>query len=159
MYRSPSAHKPGSRRMIWTLIGFVSLLCLGVAITVFYLGSLTKTDMSFDGKKASKITAKTFYKTIGNAPARPLKRAKATNPLTDKYTLEFKVANSRGEAERIIDLLREMGVKAHYTPLSRGGHVVYRIRQGIYSSRKIAQREAIALRAKKDLAARVIKLR
>lgn len=74
------------------------------------------------------------------------------------YTLEVDLADERQEAERLIDTLKERGIDAYYTPLSRAGRIVYRVRHGIYPSREEAHAAQVALKNERRLATRVVKL-
>jgi len=76
----------------------------------------------------------------------------------DSFTLEIKVASSREEAEHIIDDLHAQGVEAYYTPLTRSGRLVYRIRQGLFANQKDADLAAIAVQKRYALTAKVVKL-
>jgi hypothetical protein len=74
------------------------------------------------------------------------------------YTLELLVTTDRAEAEALIDQLKAKGVEAYYTPLSRAGRVVYRVRRGMFTNRKDADRAAGQLKLAAAHDAKVIKL-
>ena len=106
-----------------------------------------------------------FYEHVGHAPSWDDGRedehedgAPATPATTGVYTLEFKVCTSRTDAERVIEDLRHRGVEAYYTPLSRGGQVLFRVRRGFYATDRDAAREALALREAKGPVAKVVRL-
>jgi septal ring-binding cell division protein DamX len=107
-----------------------------------------------------------FYQTIGQAPDSNEPSLPDDADTSDQaapgakvsYTLELKVTSKRAEAEALIDELHDRGIEAYYTPLTRGGKVVYRVRRGIYSNQKEASQAAVELAAAGKLPAKVVKL-
>ena len=115
-----------------------------------------------------------FYKSIGQTEA--LERSSkdpASRPDTisnnasgigpdngpgEGFTVEIKIAESRQEAEQVIELLRERSVEAYYTPLNQSGRIVYRVRLGVFSKRLVAEQVAAKLRLEQKVAARVTTL-
>jgi septal ring-binding cell division protein DamX len=102
-----------------------------------------------------EAAAPVFYESIGHAPA-GFGQAESGGKLS--FTLEVDLTDKREEAERLIDTLKERGVDAYYTPLSRAGKVVYRVRHGIYPSREEAQKAQLALKDQRKVATKVVKL-
>jgi hypothetical protein len=98
-----------------------------------------------------------FYDAIGRASTASLPTPDTTVAAAN-YTLEVRVAKSREEAETLIDALQEKGIEAYYTPLSRAGKVVYRVRRGIFASEREAQRAALALKQTHKVPSRIVKL-
>ena len=74
------------------------------------------------------------------------------------FTLEFDVFRDRENAEKLIDDLRQKGIDAYFTPLSRAGHVVFRVRRGIYPSRKEAEKASVAMNGLGGPPAKIVKL-
>lgn len=99
--------------------------------------------------------APVFYESIGHAPA-GFGQIESGGKLS--FTLEVDLTDKREEAERLIDTLKERGVDAYYTPLSRAGKVVYRVRHGIYPSREEAQTAQLTLKDQHKVATKVVKL-
>lgn len=108
-----------------------------------------------------------FYNSVGHAPAAdgegdaampPLEPGMAGHLSDGSYTLELKISANRGEAEQMVDEYRDLGVEAYYTPLARAGKVLYRIRRGIYPSRRAAERAAVDLRQRQAVEAKVVQL-
>lgn len=103
-----------------------------------------------------------FYDVVGQAPADFAGDAETDVPKGPhpkvSYTLEVKLATSKEEAEQLIDLLKEQGVDAYYTPLTRSGKVVYRVRRGIFTKVKDATQAMVALKAEHNLNTRIVKL-
>lgn len=103
-----------------------------------------------------------FYPAIGGADgeeeaelAAPEKKSAGGRTT---YTIELLVTKDRVEAETLIDELKEQGLEAYYTPLSRAGHVVYRVRRGIFTTLKEADQAAAQLKLAAAPGAKVIKL-
>lgn len=156
---APGLKGSSASRMIITFIGFVACLCLLAFLVVKHL-TKPKQPSEFTSDMRDNAGESTFfYQTIGRAPA-SFHMDEGEKPASPKvsYTLEIKVAKSQEEAEKIIDMLHNMGIEAYYTPLTRAGKVVFRVRRGIFSNRKLAQKAALALKQGKQIAAKVTKL-
>ena len=117
--------------------------------TVFFIykspvASFRKPSIVKEAPKVSPL----FYETIGSAsyevnfPAEKL-------PLPEQYTVELGVATSQNQALQLMNELSGKGVKAYYTPYHDQGRVVYRIRKGVFASRKQAEKELEKLAEKK----------
>lgn len=102
-----------------------------------------------------------FYGSIGSSDGDTEVDAPApakNSPGKSSFTLELKVTNNRAEAESLIDSLSSKGVDAYYTPLSRAGRVVYRVRRGMFTNKKDADKAAAQFKVATALDAKVIKL-
>ncbi len=104
-----------------------------------------------------------FYQSIGHAgtPTDDTQSAPTTTAeIKEKtlFTLEFKVSERREDAESMVATLHDQGIDAYYTPLSNGGRVVYRVRQGMFHDSNAAKSAAIALRQQRNVTATVVKL-
>lgn len=158
-------------RMIVALSVFLALAVVAVLMLTDAPGSikqkinksksLTELSPAADGA-AEESREAFFYDVVGRAPEGAFgdegaEEAKGPHPKVS-YTLELKVATSKEEAEQLIDLLKAQGVDAYYTPLTRSGKVVYRVRRGIYTRAKDANRAMIALKDEHNLTTRVVKL-
>lgn len=141
-------------RMIVTFSVFIAAITLGITILILS-GETTVDELK---NTVTNQPATVFYKTIGQAPDLSTLSQGTKAVLQNTYTLEIKVANSRGEAEKIIDQLQRQGIKAYFTPLNRGGQIVYRVRYGIYKTQSAADKASIGLRASKQISNRVSKL-
>jgi hypothetical protein len=97
-----------------------------------------------------------FYLAIGTTTPVAYEAPKAGQKLS--YTLEIKVTRDRNEAETLIDVLAKDGVEAYFTPLSRQGQVVYRVRRGVFPTQRAAAAAQLALKEEHKLATRVVKL-
>lgn len=106
-----------------------------------------------------KTEARFFYKSIGTGiGTQPEHEPLDTTLPRSSYTLELKVTTDRSEAEALIDALNGRGIDAYFTPLSRQGRIVYRVRRGIFPSRKEATKAALALKTKERLVSKIVKL-
>lgn len=162
-------------RMIAALSVFLGLVVVAVLLLTDAPGSFKeKTSKSKSLTKSTPQVAVAppeepaseddvfFYDVVGQTPEafgeeEPKAKAKA-NSSKVSYTLEIKVASSKDEAEQLIDLLKEQGVDAYYTPLTRAGKVVYRVRRGIFSRQKDAAQASLALKNDHNLTTKVVKL-
>ena len=104
-----------------------------------------------------------FYQSIGHAgmPTDDTQPATTnTAEIKEKtlYTLEFKISERREVAESMVATLHDQGIDAYYTPLSNGGRVVYRVRQGMFNDSNAAKSAAIALRQQRNVTATIVKL-
>ena len=106
--------------------------------------SLIKTDLekiTNNEIKEEKVKA-LFYNSISSksfekSPATPNKKAKL-------YTLELGLSSDIAVAQRKIDEYNKRNIPAFFTPLRQGSKTYYRIRLGLFSSKK----EALATQKK-----------
>lgn len=144
-------------RMIVALCVFLG--AVGAAAWYLAGGSHEADKVNENKEKVAAAEAEApgfFYKAIGQAPEAPV-----TAPAGDgktSYTLELAVESSREAAEARVEGLRAKGVEAYYTPLSREGKVVFRVRRGIFPTHKEASRAAVALKKQHELSADIVKL-
>jgi hypothetical protein len=136
---------------------FVAVVAGGVLALGHLPGKLSRNSKIQDAASQPEGGPAFFYQAIGQGAgeASPDTAAPAGR---SRYTLELKVAKSREEAEELIDSLHNAGIDAYYTPLSRAGHIVYRVRRGIYSSPAEANKAAGLLAAGTKVKAKVVKL-
>ncbi len=154
-------------RLIVAMMVFV----VGVVAAVFLLTGSPRLTAEKSGKnkplapdaatEAKSADHEFFYDVVGQAPAEFGESTEAEpKTLGPKlsYTLEIKVATSKEEAEQLIDLLHDQGVDAYYTPMTRAGKVVYRVRRGIFKRQQDANRAMASLKSEHNLTTRVVKL-
>ena len=162
--QTPEYVGSSATRMISGLAIFFALVTTGVWLATRGPSSDdSKSASAPKGSETSKASAQylagpnhVFYKTIGGAPEGTVP---APNLATKQsYTLEIKVTSTREDAEKVIDGLTAQGVEAYYTPLSRQGHVVYRVRRGVFTSHKAASLAAIALKEQHHVGTKIVKL-
>lgn len=105
----------------------------------------------------SQDASEVFYHRLGAAPLGYADGgAKTGTP--QSYTLEIQLKNRSDEAEALIDELKSKGVDAYYTPLARGGQVVYRVRHGVYNDAELAKAAQAQLFQLNKVPSRVVKL-
>lgn len=166
--QTPEYVGSSAARMIVALTAFFGLVAAGVwwlALAPEPEAASTAAAESPDSDKKTKDLRPSqaadgpfFYTAIGTTqtteavPVAPRPNPKLT------YTLEIKVTKSKAEAEKLIDDLSAHGIEAYYTPLSRQGQVVYRVRRGVFPSQKAASRASLALKEQHQIATRVVKL-
>lgn len=166
---SPQYVGSSMARMIVALSVFLALAVVVVLMLTDAPGSIkqkinkskTLAELVPVGGGAGEDTREAFfYDVVGRAPEGAFAEGEDSQEPHSKvsYTLELKVATSKEEAEQLIDLLKAQGVDAYYTPLTRSGKVVYRVRRGIYTRAKDANRAMIALKDEHNLTTRVVKL-
>lgn len=156
--QTPEYVGSSAARMIVALMVFVGVVTAGVWFAVRPTGVAEKLNETKEVAEtaATESDSPFFYKSIGIGP--DAATAAPSAPLKVSYTLELKVATSKDEAEKMIDELEAQGIEAYFTPLSRQGHVVYRVRRGIFPSQKAATKAAVALKEQHQVGARVVKL-
>jgi hypothetical protein len=98
-----------------------------------------------------------FYKSLGATPAdSDAPKDEAID--NEQFTLEIKVATTRDEAEKTLQLLEGLGITAWYTPLQRHGRVVYRIRRGVFPSQEQARLALQDLKTSQKVDAKIVRL-
>lgn len=75
-----------------------------------------------------------------------------------QYTLEIKTLDDQKEAEKTLNELEKIGLKAYYTPLQTHGKVVFKVRQGLYSDLTHVEQAKVVLKNEKHIDSQVIKL-
>jgi cell division septation protein DedD len=94
-----------------------------------------------------------FYQEIGSETRR--QQPTSQPPIRTKYTIEFKVLSDRTQAEQLVKQLNAKGIEAFYTPLNRGGQVVFRVRYGIFGTAESAKKERQRLSTQWSAATRI----
>lgn len=72
-----------------------------------------------------------FYDAVGASPKA------ASNTLkkqATRFTIELASFNTQAEAESLLMRLKTRGIDGFYTPLRRGGTVIYRVRLGMFAN-------------------------
>jgi hypothetical protein len=145
--------------MLVAVAVFVAVVAGGVLALGHLPGKLSKNSKVQGTEAGASSGPALFYSTIGQGGDEAGDARDGRPGLgRSSYTLEIKVAKSREEAEELIDSLHIAGIDAYYTPLSRSGRVVYRVRRGIYTNPGEAAKAAGALAAGSKIKAKVVKL-
>jgi cell division septation protein DedD len=80
---------------------------------------------------SAQNTDSTFYDAVGSSP----KAASSPAPRqATRFTIELASFNNQTEAESLLMRLKSRGIEGFYTPLRRGGTVIYRVRLGMFAN-------------------------
>ncbi len=147
-------------RIILGFSSFVCLICIGVTGYIIVTNDSPKLKNLVTGLKPKKNNV-VFYKTVGDAPKRTVEEGlkKSASMPQKRFTLELEVTNNQTKADIILDNLQERGIEAYYTPIQKAGKVYYHIRQGLFSDRLRASKEAKKVLNKRNIEAKIIALK
>ena len=93
-----------------------------------------------------------FYKTIGgNSPG---DADGAVSERTDKsqasmYTVEVLVTTKKRRASDLVKQLKAQGIKGYYTSYNNNGRIFYKVRTGLFRTKKHAERHRHAIMSKR----------
>lgn len=119
------------------LIAAVSLAFVIMGAGIFVIHE-SLSDQSLISKPSSPEKIQPyFYKEIGTTAKMETPRKKALP--AEQYTAEIFVTRHEDKAKEFVISLHQKGINAFYTPLNRGGDVIFRVRSGIYPSQKQAE--------------------
>lgn len=78
-----------------------------------------------------------FYETVGASPKPSFQnRIKQAS----RFTIELANFTEREDAETLLLQLKARGIEGFYTPMRRGGQVIYRVRLGMFTNPDDAQK-------------------
>lgn len=97
----------------------------------------------------------TFYDAVGTSPRSTITPARTQ---ATRFTIELASFNTQAEAESLLIKLKARGIEGFYTPLRRGGTVVYRVRLGMFSNPEDAKKVLVKVNAATRVAGIVAKL-
>ena len=129
--------KPVDLALALALVGVVTTAAL---IAYQRLGPLSSRAHVATMSRASADGPPLFYAVIGRTPDEFTGR-ESTAATTTQFTIELGHAKTEGEATQAIMKLKTQGIDAFFTPLHRSGHVIYRIRNGIFQNAEAAMKE------------------
>lgn len=101
-----------------------------------------------------------FYSSIGSLK----EEAEATDAGSENesifhtYTLELNKTSDQAKAEESIEKYKALGLNAYYTPLRNSGHLIFRIRNGVYGDIKMASKDQRKILKKFGIKSKVIQL-
>ena len=151
-----------------TKIIFTMLLFCGIITLVFFtFHRLTNISLPLESEKSFSeesplfLNQQFFYKTIGNIPDEYEIRTKKKDLKKKQnfYTLEIRKFHKQNAAEAHLDGLKEKGIEAYYSPLRMGSQVLFRVRKGYFSSKKLASLQQKSLKKKYNIDAKIILLK
>jgi cell division septation protein DedD len=154
-------------RFVGAFVGFLAII--GAGVVWLSMDESPTNGKSRDGNKAAvSQSAPTgqpeplFYKRLGTSPVVSDEPARKSGPGANSangYTLEIRITETREEAEKLIDNLRESGVDAYYTPIAVRGRVQYRVRYGMFTEQQAAESASKKIAQAHNVKNKVIKLR
>ena len=98
-----------------------------------------------------------FYTSVGGS-SNTNEAGLASEQISNRYTIEVAQVGSQTEAEQILLKMRSRGVDGFYTPVRRGGHVIYRIRLGVYANADDATKSLAKIAGSANINGRVARL-
>jgi len=107
------------------------LISYGLKKTRGLKDSAATNDLNGKRQISAQNTDSTFYNAVGSSPkatSSPVPR-QAT-----RFTIELASFNNQAEAESLLMRLKSRGIDGFYTPLRRGGTVIYRVRLGMFAN-------------------------
>ncbi len=117
----------------------------------------TKSEAHVTGHFTIDQPKAVFYTSIGGSSAN-----NQINPESDsvshRYTIEVAQVTSQNEAEQILLQMKSRGIDGFYTPVRRGGQVIYRIRLGVYVSADDAAKNLAKISGRAQIKGQVAKL-
>ena len=135
-----SPKKASWQRMVIGILLFSS--CLGVTLAIF--SPRFKGYHPFSLKKESQEEFP-FYAVIGQPE--PTKITAAGEIRLGKYVIEAKKTNNKQEAQTWQKHFENYGFSAFYTPYSQQGHIVYKVKLGLFSEKDEATMELARLKS------------
>ena len=99
------------------------------------------TPQSFKQRPTTKPAEKLPYSSIGQYTYKDLQQDLTNNDNT-QFSIELNRTKKEKEAQTLVKSLEKKGIKAYYTPVNVGSGVLFRVRQGLYASKKEARKEA-----------------
>ena len=115
------------------LISFTGsfLISFGLRQARVLKNSTATTEMKSTRQLANNASEAAFYDTVGASP----KVAANTPPKqATRFTIELASFSTQAEAESLLMRLKSRGIEGFYTPLRRGGTVIYRVRLGMFAN-------------------------
>lgn len=152
-------------RFVGAFIGFLAIIGAGV-VWLTLDESLVSEKRTSGATSTDEVTSARpdtlFYKRLGTSPVvsdEPASRSQNGQASAGGFTLEIKITETRDDAEKLIDSLRDSGVDAYYTPIAVRGRVQYRVRYGIFSDQQAADSASKKIAQAHNIKNKVIKLR
>lgn len=107
------------------------LISYGLKKTRGLKDSAATNDLNGNRQISAQNTDSTFYNAVGSSP----KAASSPVPKqATRFTIELASFNNQTEAESLLMRLKTRGIDGFYTPLRRGGTVIYRVRLGMFAN-------------------------
>lgn len=98
-----------------------------------------------------------FYTSVGgSSPSADVPQA--SGKVSTRYTIELGTVNSQADAESLLLRLKDRGIDGFYTPMRRGGRVIFHVRIGLFSSADDAEQSLKKIAARANVSGRVARL-
>ncbi len=116
-----------------------------------------KTDATQAPRTPSHDQNAVFYTSIGGSTDN---RGDTTenSSISSRYTIEVAQVTSQTEAEQLLLRMKERGIGGFYTPVRRGGQVIYRVRLGVFVSAEDAAQSLAKIAGRTQFKGQVTKL-
>jgi cell division septation protein DedD len=88
-------------------------------------------------ERSDQELAAASYDSVGGAPKQA---PNLPNKLAARFTIELSSLNTQAQAEALLLKLRSRGIEGFYTPVRRGGQVIYKVRLGMFTSPQEAKK-------------------
>lgn len=120
------------------LIGvLISGSLLAAAFSWMARKNLLTDNLTDEPKQTDESSQAYFYKEIGTTAKNTV--ASSMLPPRAQYTAEIMTTTRISEAQNSVFRLTAKGLDVFYTPLNRNGEVIFRVRSGVFASKKEAQ--------------------
>ncbi|NRA43717.1 MAG: SPOR domain-containing protein [Oligoflexales bacterium] len=153
-------------RFIFAILTFLTLIAAVVfSFEYFSQETLTSKNAPQELQLANEMSSPSefFYHVIGDIPSFEVPRSRSHSSgkqeFLKQFTLEVDILETQREAELLLDALRKDGVIAYYTPIHIGDKVIYRVRKGVYPSKKLAKAAKASIASKHGIDSKVVELR
>lgn len=145
------ARNSNSKQSLTILL--VGLLVIGGGLTLFKVQPrklwqhwMPKAEMVNPTTPKTKVSSSVFYRTLGGEEKTKGQRNSPSQELG--FTVELGVVRRESEARKMIDDFSKVGIEAYYTPLQQKGHVIFRVRRGVFDHEDAAEAERVSLETK-----------
>ncbi|MBM4254257.1 MAG: hypothetical protein FJ146_20005 [Deltaproteobacteria bacterium] len=148
-----------STRVILAFLGFATLIAAGMIAAFGLEISPLRGKIINAGGRDDDESGGFFYRSVGSIAASMAATKVEPKPTPEAlYTVELAVFEQKEEAETLVAALQAQGNDAYYTPLNHQGHVIYRVRRGLFPTEAEAEKAALAMRGQGQKGASVVSL-
>lgn len=131
------------KKFIIILTGLLSVIFVGSFMLSLgfkkakIMGNSGTAVTQIQDKDSSDASKPVFYETVGASPKPSFQnRIKQAS----RFTIEIANFTEREDAETLLLQLKARGIEGFYTPMRRGGQVIYRVRLGMFTNPDDAQK-------------------
>ena len=152
-------------------IAITAALLVGIFIGVFSVSALNrrarhkpvasvKTEQPTKPEASAPKEAEEkplFYTSVGGSSP-SADSPSSTARVSTRYTIELATVKSQADAESMLIRLKDRGLDGFYTPVRRGGQVLFHVRIGMFSNADDASQNLKKIAARANIQGRVAKL-